>query len=882
MPKPFDRELEQLEKLFIEWSTSKNQITLNHLFEIIESHESEQIRELAIDTLRDHFPKDNIKSLVDMWITHPLPVLHELIEELIDSGILSKPLLSVIYLMLDRFEDLNKLDPDLIHLDKYMNTLDPLLGSLVFRRYSLLTSTDLQQTDIREFSIIDLIRLQDYPKLWENLLSYPIPFIVELIKILHEEKWIPSDVSDKLIYDYLVELLGVKGWQNVSSVMNTIVSIERDDKFRPLTKAELNNNVFFIVISPDLINRPDRITSHEFISRGQRSLCHPDLGIHIYNETIRFSNVDGLLHIPIYNSGGVELAEFNIAATNTNHFNMDEDGLYFTVKTKSGMFSVDIDAIASLLLPINKHSSGVSEIIPTMLERTTGKSNLVLQALNLLSTHHRGREFTLFDNKDTVRVDTVYTSSEPCNCVLSIDVGNISTKLMLLAGTNCDHTSSEWNFSTIINYRTPSEFITAGEVIEEDMLQSSQTIQNLKLKLFENSTRNNIMVHSSVITIKDAYIDFIKSVISKVTSEIDYEVNTLAITYSSLMSAGIDMWLKKELSQIGFNQLVVIEETIASMVNIYRLDNLRGNTLIFDFGSMHSSAILCRFDGARSRKRTRETRIKEGPIDPPVSLASISIPHGVNDLHPILQDISGSNNINDQIKDLLNGFKSEFSREQFDDIFDKSELFEKIQYLIRNIIVKGMHRGVNRDDITNIVLVGKFAKYEQLQKYINGIFKNIELNIHGSDHHNTTGISLIAQGQKFDHHSNQDYFLKISNRGSIGYTRIISRGELVTGIKKTFQIRPKAWFDKIVIDLWTRTTKFVDNEQDMPMKDNENIELRRDSSSSKFITEFLMRELIPIEDGGILTLKTNMNGKLSILIESESIREQLDTDIQLL
>lgn len=881
MPKPLDEEKEQLEKLFEEWCKDDNLTTLNHLFEIIGSHESDEIRNLAIKSIKKHFPRSTIKSFIDMWITHPLPALHEFIEELIKSKSLSKPLLSVTYLMMDKLEQLNKIDPDYIHLDKYMNTLDPLLGSLVFSKYSQLTSTTLGETNKREFSIIDLIRLQDFQKLWDDLLSYPIPFISELIKIMWEENWFPTDPSDKILFDFLSELLGKKGWAPISEVLNTVVNKQEGNGFRPLNNLELKEKDYFLVLSPDLINRPDRITNYDFIPRGNRSLTHPDIGVNIYSETNRFSIVDGLLHIPFYSNEGIELAEFNIAATNINHFNMDEDGLYFTVRTKSGLYSLDIDAIAAILLPVNRHASGVSEIISELVEKTEGKSKRVMQALDLLSSYHLGREFTLFDKKDTKSSDEEENFELRCKCVLSVDVGNNRTKAYFLADTNCNLEDEEWVFPTIIHYQSPTEYITGDEVIEANQLNSSLTLSDLKKKLADDTTLHNILVHSSVITMENAFSDYLQSIVSKILAELEHDVQQLAITTSSISKNNFENRITKELGDFGFKRIEFITESQATSICLYRRDNIRGNIISIDIGEIQSTISLTKMDSPKSRKRTVQTRLKEEPLSPPTVITSLTVSTGISDLHPELSKLSrlSSQELNLVMRDLFNGFETKLTMEQFNDVLQKSNLLIQIKFGVRNVLLKAKERGVPKENLSTVIVNGLLGNNYVIHNLITELIDGCEIVSEKGVQFNTLGACLVLDGQQINRLADQDYYLKISNRGVTGFTKIFGRGEKVNGVVKTFDIRPKVWFDRIVIDLTTRFAKSRLSEENLPPKDDENIILNNIKDRYFFNSEFLLREQLPFDKDGELIVRTSQTGKLKIRVRSGKYDEILDTEV---
>ena len=98
---PTQEQLDLCKALFIEWCESGNQSTLSHLLEFIDSHESNEIRKLALDTLKKSLPKATRKNIVELWINHPTPTLVPYIRSIIQTTKLPQPLIAATYLMLD-------------------------------------------------------------------------------------------------------------------------------------------------------------------------------------------------------------------------------------------------------------------------------------------------------------------------------------------------------------------------------------------------------------------------------------------------------------------------------------------------------------------------------------------------------------------------------------------------------------------------------------------------------------------------------------------------------------------------------------------------------------------------------------------------------------
>ncbi len=104
------------------------------MFEIIESHESQQIRDLVIEQMTLNYPDDKKQEIVELWITHPIPQMENFILKIIQDEHASLPIKVAANLMLDDIQTLQELDPDLYIIDSYIDSIDPMLGSLLIQK----------------------------------------------------------------------------------------------------------------------------------------------------------------------------------------------------------------------------------------------------------------------------------------------------------------------------------------------------------------------------------------------------------------------------------------------------------------------------------------------------------------------------------------------------------------------------------------------------------------------------------------------------------------------------------------------------------------------------------------------------------------------------
>ena len=909
--KPTDEQYQLLSGLFEDWCKSGRSNLLHHMFEIIESHESMEIRDLVLEHMKKNYPDSKKDDIVELWITHPLPRMKQFIAEIIESPKFEKPIKAAAYVMLDEYDSLSKIDPDFHHLDIYLRDVDPLLGSLLIQKVEQLKNPELNSdisqiitSDSDDMTLMDRIRKRDFTFIWENILDYPFPFVVEVLHIFHEEEWSPVDESGKELYEILIEQVGTDGWYSVDSCKWVVLSKKVDGRFVPVNRVDIDRGSFDLKLSQNLIVRPDRITSEKFQSRGRFNLSNPQLGLNIYMQGVRKSDFDGLLHVPIYSNNGVELVEFTIPASSEKSFAMDEDGLYFTVRNKEGTFSVDLDALAAFLLPISRHSEMVNEMIPILLERADEEQQMPIKAMNLLSTLHRGREFSLWDKKktkawDDTRLDDLDTKS--CLCTIAIDIGNDTTKVSQVVKGGCDHEPRTWKFPTIIYYRSPTDILFGEAVLDEDLIGTSQTFQNIKASLKYGGQRH-LRIQNSIISSFDAYRDYLNAIIDEVQTDLDFDINSIAMTFPLHAPSGFEGWLRGILLDRGIERVELTDELSASLMGSYRLHNQRGNVMLIDIGSSQMSACIANMDGNKTRKRLEEARMREDLDRTAEIVAKLSVDRGSLDISEMMFDQSKLESLEfHELAHLIDQTKARLSKDysasidlegtsysfgmsdedpiNMDRVFSSSELYHAFKILLRNVMVKSNHRGLKKDDLETILILGQGSQWPGFLDYINKIFDGKEIIIEDDEYLTSKGAGLIANGQQLSMKVERDILLKVAKNGIVGYEPVLVRGENPIGKSKEFEIRPHARVDKLVVDCWVRRPNFVADEEVQPMRDNQNTGHTKDSTEL-FSYDRVFRQIVDLDGDSDLRVNVSTRGTLYFeILGDETILLSTETSV---
>lgn len=890
--KPTNEELKLCEGLFTDWCKSGNISVLSHLLEFIDSHESKEIRDLGIKCLKNNLSSKNQRDIIELWITHPTPNLKEYILGVLNNSKLDKPILSACYVMLDEWDKFEELDPDFTFLDSYLQTIDPLMGSLLISRVNQLKSFEysesqeeesIQDTRSVNFNIVDLIRSKNYESLWENLLQYPLPFICELLKILSEEEWRPKNQSDIEFYDLLIEHLGTKGWEFNDQFKWITINKKVGTKFSPLSDLEIRNRDFDLLLNSDLIHRPDRIESKKVAYRGKFNLVNPTIELFLYSDAIRKSEIDGKLHIPIYSGNGVELVEFAIPANSINSFEMDEDGLYFSVRNKSGLYSVDLDALAALLLPVSKHSEAVIEIIPALIEKSSKYMRNVAHGLELVSSLHRGREFSLWDLKEVVPIeeDETHSEDDTCSCSLGIDLGDSSTKIIYLPDENCNENIIRWEIPSLVHYYSPSDYIIGQEVEDQDLVSSTQTFSNWKHGFFPE-TQRFIRIRNARISAPLAAEHFISRLIENLFEKIDHNISRISMTYSLNLPISHLSWLRTILVEKGFSQIKFVDELTADILGIYKTTNERGNVMLIDIGSMKMGAVIVQMEGKKSRKRNTDERLKEPSHGIPKIVAKTQLDIGSYDITRYFieeydLDKESFHEINEMKHRLSYSYEEKVKLKNKETVFsiDKSpsegvtshynqflngDLIKALKVIIRNTIIKATKRGVPKSELSKILISGAGSEWPLFLETIKLSYPDIELMIDKDNTLGAKGAALLCKDQTFSSLLEREYVLKLVTAGQTNYFKLMNRGEELSQKRKIFEIRKDANFETLVIDCWSRNLITQLDIKSKPIADDEYLEGMQNQKHYRM--EKVFRDFVPIKEDVKFTIGILGDGQL--------------------
>ena len=879
---PTDEEKNELSELFKEWIRSKNEGLMVSIFDIIDTHESKTIRDLALNHLMRFLPRFKREQVLDLWITHPLPTVRPVIEEIVKKhkDTIRTPVLVATYIMLGEYSKVDEIDPDLVNIDLYLQGLDPLLGSLLVERvirlkHSKFKSSRKLMEDVTKLSLIDLIGRRDWDTLWESVFTFPFPYVCELLKLFEENKYQPRDPKSKELLEVMNELVGTQGWSHVSNILYQSVSI-RDEKtrtFRKLRSDELRGRSFTFHLNSELFTRPDRIENAEFVGRGRNLLSDPNLGIHIYEKSIRYSLFTESLHIPMYNHNGTLIVEFVIPCESEESFHIDDEGLFFSVRSYRATYAVDLDILSIFILSINNTTDLALDNLAELKIHCPQQLISVFEGIELLIELHLGRSFTINDLKQPSEFPQLEKLS--C-CALAVDFGNLETKLAIHP-SSCDHQIIEEIYPSLIHYSSPTEYIVGNQVIEEGYLNSVQTFSEIKRHILSSSTYT-VRALNQTISADHAGSDYLRQIIKDFLTKIDYLPEMVGFSYPELSTVSYRSWLRDVIMQLGFHEVHGYEDTTAILNYSYRWYKTSGATLLLDIGDTHTTLTVADIPKNKSRKRNIKHLLDD--IQSPLKIVTKRfVEEGSNLINKLIEQIIvmnwGENAFKEDMGSICEGIKHELvenfeakleseSRNSLeftlgeeentglDSYLKMTEYFTLFEEALENSLEIASTRGLPKKKIKTLLMSGGGNKWPLFSQYLYELFeKKMDILYEDSSFAVTRGLGVLLNGQEVSARMEYDLLLRTNEKNGMKLESLLQRGNIIRGERKQFLIEKKG--RTVVLDPWLRRP-LQNPPNRAPIKDDE-FKSIEDSPSNFFIMDRLLSFPLVEEVGSLDDLK---------------------------
>jgi len=324
-----------------------------------------------------------------------------------------------------------------------------------------------------------------------------------------------------------------------------------------------------------------------------------------------------------------------------------------------------------------------------------------------------------------------------------------------------------------------------------------------------------------------------------------------------------------------------------------RLHKVRGNVLLLDIGHSNIGGVVADVNMVKSRKRKEDSMITENPLDPPKILTRIVTSFGSKDLNALIGEKLGGELSFEEIMEIkehlqfgktviiddkeLNLSLDDKSDVPLIKVINTSEALKAFKILLRNLIVKAGHRGIDKGDITHVILTGDGAKFPPYEDHLQNVFPEIEIMFDDDPFLVSKGVGLISNGQGAEFVLDNDYFIRVANKGSVSNTYLLNRGETVFASSKIFTLEPLVYLDKIVIDCWVRKPKFLLHEEVIPKRDNE--ALSATDQKNNYKTDRVFRKLIDIDKGTEFRVQVSKTGKLSFEVTSKGEQNRILTTV---
>ena len=902
---PSEAQLEELSGLFKEWVRSKNESLMVSIFDIIDNHESLKVRKLILGLLKRLLPAFKREQVLELWITHPLPSIKPIIYSILKNHSAKiKPETRVAsYLMLGEYEKVEELDPDFIHLDSHLQNADPLIESLLVERVNTLKAQKFRKftnyfTE-EKTSIVDLIAKKDFEVLWDTIFDYPFPFICELLKLLEENNFAPNVKRSHDLYELLLELVGTNGWNSIEDILLTAITVLNPIKntYDALKEEETRDNEFSFNLSPEIFTRPDRIQSRGVANLKGKNLVDKNIGLFVYDEEIRHSDFTGLLSVPLFSQNGIKLAEFQIPAYSKDEFKMDRDGMFFSVNSKGTVYSIDIDILALLLLPISQMTELAFENISVAKELTPPMFIPILDALKLLAGLTLGRSFTLSE----INEKEEYLSKDEIECcTIGLDFGNYLTKVVIMP-SNCDHKQKERKYPSMIYYKSIGEYYIGNKIIELGAEYSAQTYKGIKEQLLKSRSKS-IRVQNSIVNSKIAGRDFLVEVIKDFKKEIGYNPKSISFSYPENANSRYKEWIKKICEDSGFQYVSAFEDTVAILNYSYLFHNTGGLALLVDIGDMHTTVNIAKIPKLRGRSRKIISQKK-----PITIITKRNKEEGVSIIDRIIEQIILINwqdvelnkpdmtvreikvklsvefeaqvgSANAKIEP-INFHASDVPGAGVDLFLQATEYFSHFKQAIDDALSIAVFRKHKKQEISKLIVSGSGGKWPLFSKYLYEKFENkIPILFEDDEFGLAKGLGYLANFQIFHSYIDFDIMVKANHNGSEYFIPVLERGELISGQKKKFRIQKRFRFKQLTIDLWSRKPK-LNQYREISPKDNERLSFsKKDKDFFNYdrLVSFPLIFDLKTDGDYLFVLSIDKMGWLSISVHPETYNGEIN------
>ncbi len=373
---------------------------------------------------------------------------------------------------------------------------------------------------------------------------------------------------------------------------------------------------------------------------------------------------------------------------------------------------------------------------------------------------------------------------------------------------------------SLIHYDTDNRRWIGDQVLQRNLYHSRHTFRWMKRYISQRSPIK-INIEGREITPFIAGRDFLSTLLLFASQQLDLRGEEIGLSVPVEAFEHYEDWLSSVTELAGIPRYRLIDEPSAAALG-YGTHIQSGHTyLIFDFGggTMHASVVLMEAEPSSTTGRRCRVLGKAGKyiggstidqwifqdilrqnncqdFDEPVRLLSNEL---LVACEKAKETLSYKERAEIQVVDpasaaALSGF---FSREQFEEILDRHELYTEINRIVRSAINMACERGYNEENINAVLMVGGTSAIPSVQRTLRQIFGKERVSFNRPLDAVARGAAAFVAGVDFYDHIQHDYAIRFVNPTThqYDYRIIVHKGTSYPSPEPVARLSVKASYD---------------------------------------------------------------------------------------
>ncbi len=641
----------KIKELFKLWITEliREKSQFYNIFEVLHKHENQEVKKICLNAVKNFLPTERIIEFILYWIYDPIKELENIVNELVNTrkNLLPKGLLCLYLLSIQKFEELEEIDPNLQELNQYLQNLDKNFARPLLEKFNNYLNRDsisflknfryfhTSEDFFNDSSILDKIERsklsKDWQKIWQACKFAPIPLSADLLKTLLKNNWNPNNQNDKELFDCLKECWGDKGWQGIKNLTNLIInSLDKELNTSLNNQIQINSQIF---INPNKFI----VDFDPFYSPNDDCLTQiPEYDLYLLKNSIYYFKSLKIFNFSFHNKKSEEIIEFTIKNSDLIKESIDINNLmtHWEPQTKrlvlylrESSFLINIHLINVICRPLVNNLNLTADYlnlneklnkielnyyfllkgITELLKRNVGYPNKLIKEPYSIEIFDEKRILISEDKKKTFNIGIDFGHSS--TTIVVLDYNNNIKRLNLSSAINNQNESDPGNLiPSIIHFNDINDYVIGKKALKKSEINDSNTFNKMKRYINEGFRQVRI-INGKEINASEAALKFIFSIFEEIFEQIKNEdLNRIVFTIPINSSPEYEAWMKQTIDEISKiydinkSQFIIIKEGLAACFDINSEKEIETPIVVIDVGAQTSDIAVIDIKGKDSEE----------------------------------------------------------------------------------------------------------------------------------------------------------------------------------------------------------------------------------------------------------------------------------------